>query len=284
MPKAHGSIKDEATTLNVKGASIPKLGFGTYGMSGSGLQKILVEALRGGFRHIDTAQIYHNEEDVGAAVSEAGIPRADLFITTKVWVSNYAPERFMASVDRSLQQLGTDYIDLLLVHWPNGGAPLESQIEGLNEAARSGRTRHIGVSNYNAAMLDKATTLSERPLVTNQVEYHPYLDQSKLLKTVREKETSLMAYCAMAVGRVFKEPLLKEIAERQKRTISQVVLRWLIQQPHVVTLSRTSKADRIPENFDIFDFSLSAEDMRSISGLHAPHSRIVNPPGLAPDW
>ena len=271
-------------TLTVNGTHIPVLGFGTYGMSGPSLQKVLVEALKGGFRHIDTAQIYKNEDDVGVAISASGIPRKNVFITTKVWVSNYFPEHFMASVDESLRRLKTDYIDLLLAHWPRGGAPLEAQIEGLNEAASRGKTRHIGVSNFNASMLNAAIALSERPIVTNQVEYHPYLDQSRLLKEINKQETSLMAYCAMAIGKVFKEPLLKEIADRHKRSISQIVLRWLIQQPGVVTLSRTARIERIPENLAIFDFALDEQEMRSISALHEKNSRIVNPAGLSPDW
>jgi 2,5-diketo-D-gluconate reductase B len=263
---------------------VPSLGFGTYGMSGTSLRRVLIDALKSGFRHIDTAQIYENEADVGVAIRESGVPRGDVFVTTKVWVSNYAPGRFMASVEDSLRHLQTDCIDLLLVHWPHGGAALGAQIGGLNAAVRAGKARHIGVSNYNAAMLNAAIVISEYPLLTNQVEYHPYLDQRKLKRAVSQTETSLMAYCPMAVGKVFEEPLLNQIAMRYKRTVSQIVLRWLIQQPRVVALSRTTKSDRISENLKIFDFELSEGDMRSISNLSSPDARIVNPPGLAPDW
>jgi len=279
---AYSPIASE--TLTIGEAHLPRLGFGTYGMSGSHLQEILVSALHHGFRHIDTAQMYQNETDVGAAIRSAGIPRQDIFVTTKVWVGNYPAERFAASVDQSLINLQSDHIDLLLVHWPRGSVSIAEQIDGLNRCVDSGKVRHIGVSNFNAAMLQQAIDLSKYPIVTNQVEYHPFLDQSVLLKTMDANQTSLMAYCGMAVGRVFESSALQEIALRNKQTIAQVVLRWLIQQPHVVALSRTEKLERIADNARVFDFELSPEDMQVITMLHRPGSRIVNPPHLAPDW
>ena len=161
-----------SATLSVGGANIPLLGFGTYGMSGTRLQNVLVAALREGFRHIDTAQMYGNESDVGAAIRASGVARGDVFVTTKVWVGNYSRDRFMASVDASLRDLRSDYIDLLLVHWPRGGAPVAEQVEGLNRAVNSGKVRHVGVSNYSADMMRAASALLEPPLVTNQVEPH----------------------------------------------------------------------------------------------------------------
>ena len=279
---AYSPIASEV--LAIAGAPVPRLGFGTYGMSGPGLQETLVSALHHGFRHIDTAQMYQNEADVGAAIRASGIARRDIFVTTKVWVDNYPEKRFSASVDQSLAKLKSDHIDLLLVHWPRGGISIAEQIDGLNRAVDAGKVRHIGVSNFNADMLQSAIKLSKHPIVTNQVEYHPFLDQSVLLKTVNANATSLMAYCGMAIGRVFDEPVLREIAMRNKRTIAQVVLRWLIQQPHVVALSRTGKPERIADNGRIFDFELSQEDMQAITMLRRPASRIVNPSHLAPAW
>jgi 2,5-diketo-D-gluconate reductase B len=273
-----------SATLSAGGAIIPLLGFGTYGMSGSKLQNVLVAALQEGFRHIDTAQMYGNESDVGAAIRASGVARSDVFVTTKVWVSNYSRDRFMTSVEASLRELHSEYIDLLLVHWPRGGAPLAEQVEGLNRAVSSGKVRHVGVSNYSADMVRAAAALLEHPLVTNQVEYHPFLDQSALLRQVAASESSLMAYCGMAVGRVFRTDLLKDIAARNRRSVAQVVLRWLIQQPRVVALSRTENIERIPDNTKIFDFALSATDMAAISRLRAPGNRIVDPPHLAPTW
>ena len=276
---------DAATaTVNAGGAKIPVLGFGTYGMSGPRLQDVLVAALQRGFRHIDTAQMYQNEADIGVAIRASAVPRDAIFVTTKVWVGNYIRQRFMASVDESLRRLQTNYIDLLLVHWPCGGAPLEDQIEGLNRAVDSGKVRYIGVSNYNVAMMRAAAALSTRPLVTNQVEYHPFLDQTAVLQQVASGGSSLMAYCGMAVGRVFETQLLKDMAARHGRSVAQIVLRWLIQQPNVVALSRTEKIKRLPQNTDIFDFALSDDDMAAIGTLKSPGSRIVNPSHLAPAW
>ena len=278
-----GHVDVTSATLSVGGANIPLLGFGTYGMSGPRLQNILVAALQEGFRHIDTAQMYQNETDVGAAILASGVARSDVLVTTKVWVANYSRSRFMGSVEESLRRLRTDYIDLLLVHWP-GGASIAEQMEGLNKAVDSGKVRHVGVSNYNSGMMRTASALLEHPLVTNQVEYHPFLDQTALLGQVAASESSLMAYCGMAVGRVFQTALLQEIAARNDRTVAQVVLRWLIQQPRVLALSRTENVARIPENTRIFDFSLSDADMAAITRLRTRGSRIVDPPHLAPAW
>ena len=274
----------ETPTLAVGTARIPLLGFGTYGMFGPKLQLALVSALHQGFRHIDTAQMYENEVDVGAAIRAAGIPRKDVFVTTKVWVSNYPQARFSASVDESLRRLQSDYIDLLLVHWPRAGVSIEEQIGGLNRAVDAGKVRHIGVSNYNVEMMQTAVSISKHPLVTNQVEYHPFLNQDTLLAATNAIGLSLMAYCGMAVGRVFENPILKEIAARNGRTIAQIVLRWLIQQPRVIALSRTENLKRIPENMKVIDFELSNEDMRAITRLRVSGSRIVNPAHLAPVW
>jgi 2,5-diketo-D-gluconate reductase B len=182
-----------SATLDAVDADIPVLGFGTYGMSGPLLQRVLVAALRHGFRHIDTAQMYGNEADVGAAIRMAEISRHEVFITTKVWVANYAGSRFMASVDESLRNLRTDHIDLLLVHWPRGGGSIAEQMDGLDRAVEAGKVRHIGVSNYDSETMRAATALSRHPIVTNQVEYHPFLDQKAVLAQVAASGSSLLA-------------------------------------------------------------------------------------------
>jgi diketogulonate reductase-like aldo/keto reductase len=174
--------------------------------------------------------------------------------------------------------------DVASARLPVGGAPVAEQVEGLNRAVNSGKVRHVGVSNYNVDMMRTARELLEHPLVTNQVEYHPFLKQTALLRHVAASESSLMAYCGMAVGRVFQADLLKDIAARNGRSVAQVVLRWLIQQPRVLALSRTQSIERIPENARVFDFALSDEDMEAITRLRAPGSRIVDPPHLAPAW
>jgi 2,5-diketo-D-gluconate reductase B len=241
-------------------------------------------ALKGGFSHIDTAQIYHNEEEVGECIAASGIPRSEIFVTTKVWVTNYPESRFAASVYESLRNLRSDYIDLLLLHWPHESVPLAEQIGLLNETVRSGRVRHIGVSNFNRRLLIQAVRLSTIPLVTNQFEYHPYLNQSLVIDATRKAGLAVTAYCAMAVGRVLTDPTIAEIAESHGRSIPQVVLRWLVQQEDVVALSRTTNPDRVIENLTVFDFELREDEMAAIQTLARPNSRIVNPAGLAPVW
>lgn len=266
------------------GARIPALGFGTYGMEREEVLRMIPAALKGGFRHVDTAQIYRNELEVGECTVSSGIPRSELFITTKVWVSNYPERRFTASVDESLKNLQTDYIDLLLLHWPHDGVPLAEQIGLLNEAVRTGKVRHIGVSNFNRQLLGQAIRLSAAPLVTNQFEYHPYLNQSLLAGATRRAGLAVIAYCAMAVGRVLGDPTIAEIAANHGRSIPQVVLRWLTQQGGTIALSRTTNPDRIRENLAIFDFKLNEAEMAAMQTLARPNSRIVDPPGLAPAW
>lgn len=266
------------------GARIPAIGFGTYGMERADMLRMIPAALKGGFRHIDTGQIYRNEAEVGECTVSSGVPRAELFITTKVWVANYPASRFAASVDQSLRNLQTDYIDLLLLHWPHDGVPLAEQIGLLNETVRSGKVRHIGVSNFNRRLLEQAIGLSAAPLVTNQFEYHPYLSQSLLAGATHRAGLAVTAYCAMAVGRVLGDPTLAEIAASHGRSIPQVVLRWLVQQGGVVALSRTTNPDRVAENLAIFDFELGEDEMAAIQTLAGPGGRIVNPPGLAPVW
>jgi 2,5-diketo-D-gluconate reductase B len=266
------------------GAKIPAIGFGTYGMERGDMLRMIPAALNGGFRHIDTAQIYRNEEEVGECVAASGIPRSDVFITTKVWVANYPESRFAASVDESLRKLRSDYIDLLLLHWPHESVPLAEQIGLLNETVRAGKVRHIGVSNFNRHLLEQAVGLSAVPLVANQFEYHPYLNQSLISDATRQAGLAVMAYCAMAVGRVLTDPTIAEIAESHGRSIPQVVLRWLIQQDGVVALSRTTNPGRIAENLAVVDFELREDEMAAIQTLARPNSRIVDPPGLAPVW
>ncbi|MFM0672930.1 aldo/keto reductase [Paraburkholderia sediminicola] len=265
-------------------ALIPAIGFGTYGMNGDDIYRMIPAALRAGFRHIDTAQIYRNEAEIGECVAEFGIPRSEIFLTTKVWVSNYSARHFDASVNESLRKLKTDYIDLLLLHWPGSDVPLAEPIAQLNAVVRAGKVRHIGVSNFNRALMAEAIRLSAAPLVTNQFEYHPYLNQSLLIESTRQAGLAVTGYCGMAIGRVFPDPTLKEIAARHDKTIAQIVLRWLVQQPGVVALSRTTRIDRLAQNLAVFDFELDGADMAAIHALATANSRIVDPTGLAPLW
>lgn len=271
-------------TITAHGAAIPALGFGTFRMEAPDVLRMVPAALKLGFRHVDTAQIYRNEAAVGEAIAGSGVARGDIFLTTKVWIDNFAPDRFMASVAESLTKLKTDHVDLLLLHWPNGSVPLADQIGALNAVREAGKTLHIGVSNYNIALLTQALALSAAPLVTNQVEYHPYLDQRVLMAAMREAGMALTAYYAMADGKVFADPLLADIAARHHRSIAQIVLRWLVQQEGVVALSKTVSEDRARDNAAIFDFALGEAEMAAIHGLAVPDGRVLRPEGLSPVW
>lgn len=268
--------------VSANGAHIPALGFGTFRMPGEDVLRVLPKAIELGFRHIDTAQIYGNEAEVGAAIARSGVSRGEIFLTTKVWVDKFAHDAFLASVDESLKKLKTDYVDLLLLHWPQSDVPLAERMGSLNAVKAAGKVRHIGISNFNIQMMREAAELSEAKIATNQVEYHPYLDQSKLLSAARDLGISLTAYYLMADGKVPNDPVLKEIGAKHGKTAAQVVLRWAVSQEGVIALSKTATESRLKENFDIFDFDLSKEEMQAIHALAKPDGRIVNPGHLRP--
>ncbi|MGQ8633052.1 aldo/keto reductase [Agrobacterium sp. DKPNP3] len=270
--------------VTASGASIPALGFGTFRIPGPDVLRIVPHALRAGFRHIDTAQIYGNEGEVGEAIVNSGVARNDIFLTTKVWVENYRHDAFLASVDESLRKLRTDHVDLLLLHWPNEAVPLAEQIGALNEVRKAGKVRHIGVSNFNRNLMAQSVALSEAPIVTNQIEYHPYLNQDAVIEAAREAGMAITGYYGMADGKVFSDPVLKDIAAGHGKSVAQIVLRWLVQQEGVIALSKTVSEARVAENVAIFDFALSDEEMATIRARAVAGGRIVSPDGLAPVW
>jgi diketogulonate reductase-like aldo/keto reductase len=270
-------------TISTGGANIPALGFGTYRMNGQEVREMVPHALAAGFRHFDTAQFYGTEADLGAALHQSGIARSELFLTTKVWVANYDSAKFARSVDESLNKLQTNYVDLLLLHWPSKDVPLATQVAGLEAAKRNGATHHIGVSNFTIDLVNRARNLAQSPIVTNQVEYHPFLDQSKLISAMRADNIALTAYYGMADGRVFSDPNIIFIARLHGKTPAQVVLRWLVQQ-NIAALTKTSKPSRAAENANIFDFELPVDEVERIGQLARPNGRLVNPPELAPSW
>ena len=258
--------------------TIPALGFGTGAMTGGMSAEAVAAALRTGYRHIDTARKYGTEHEVGEAMHASGIPRQEIFLTTKVSHENLRADDFARSVDESLAALKVDYVDLLLVHWPNPAIALAETMPALAKAKRQGLARHIGVANFNIALLDQAVALCPEPLVALQAEYHPYLDQSKLLGAVRRHKLVFIAYCPLARGRLFGDPVLDEIAEKRGRSVAQVALRWLLQQD-VAAIPFSSKPERIADNFDVFDFALSDDDMKRLAALKRPDGRVANPAG-----
>lgn len=267
------------------GASIPSLGLGTWQLTGADARRMVERALELGYRHIDTAEAYDNHTEVGRAIEAADVPRSQVFLTTKIWPDHYDPDGFRAAVADALAALRTDHVDLLLLHWPRfENASLERTIELLNEALAGGRTRHIGVSNFTEDLLARAEENSSAPLVVNQVEYHPFLDQTPVLDAVREREMALTAYSPLARGRAVDEPTLGAIGERYGKSAAQVALRWLVQQDGVAAVPKSSSAGHARENLDVFDFELTPEESRRIAELADPDGRVIDPAGLAPDW
>jgi 2,5-diketo-D-gluconate reductase B len=260
---------------------MPALGFGTSPMTGGMSAETVLAALKAGYRHIDTARKYGTESAVGEAMRASDLPRQDIFLTTKVSHENLRPADFAKSVDESLAALGVDYLDLLLVHWPNPAIALSETMPALADAKRRGLARHIGVANFNIALLDEAVRLCPEPLVALQAEYHPYLDQSKLLAAVRRHKLVFIAHCPLGRGRLFGDPVLAQIAGEHGRTVAQVALRWSLQQ-NVAPIPFSSKPQRIAENFMVFDFALSADDIARIAALKRANGRIANPVGRVP--
>ena len=265
-------------TFSREAGSMPALGFGTSPMTGGLSVDTIVAALKAGYRHIDTARKYGTERAVGEALQVAAVPRKDIFLTTKVSHENLRAGDFAKSVDESLAALKVDYVDLLLIHWPNPEIALAETMPALAKAKRQGLARHIGVANFNVALLDQGIDLCPEPLVALQAEYHPYLDQSKLLAAVRRHKLVFIAYCPLGRGRLFGDPVLAEIAGKRGRSVAQIALRWLLQQ-NVAAIPFSSKPQRIADNFNVFDFSLTDDEMKRIAALKRSDGRVANPAG-----
>jgi diketogulonate reductase-like aldo/keto reductase len=265
-------------------ARIPAIGCGTWELRGEACARVVTEALRIGYRHVDTAQGYDNEASVGEGLRASGVPRGEVFVTTKVRPQLVGDGDLQRSAEESLARLRLDYVDLLLIHWPNPAVSIRETMRALSDAKERGLTRHIGVSNFTIANLAEAVATSPLPIVANQIEYHPYLDQTKLIAEIRRQALAVTAYCPIALGKVVGDPVLEEIGAAHDKTSVQVALRWLIQQPGVAAIPRTSKPERLRENLDVFDFQLTALEMQRISRLKHPSSRLINEPGWVPLW
>lgn len=268
--------------LEAGGAVIPAIGLGTWELRDRTCARLVEQALRLGYRHIDTAQIYGNERAVGEGIRSSGVPRDQIFVTSKVWTTHYSPFELERSARESLASLRTGYIDLLLLHWPNPQVPLEETLAGLVRVKELGITRHIGLSNFTIALIEQARSICSEPLVCNQFEYHPYLDQSQLIEACKSFDMVVVAHSPIMRGRVRADETLIEISSRYKKSPAQLCLRWLLQQ-NIAAIPRTSKLERLLENIDLFDFEISAEDMGLISSLGKTGVRL-NDFGFAPKW
>jgi diketogulonate reductase-like aldo/keto reductase len=254
-------------TVNSNGAEIPAIGFGTWELRGESAVNAVKAALDAGYRHIDTAAMYANETQVGEAIRVQGTRREEIFITTKVWSTDAGDGPFQRSAEASLKRLGIDRIDLLLIHWPSTGMSIKDQIFPLCDARKRGYARHIGISNFSPDQVEQAVKFSDAPLVTNQIEHHPWIDQSATLKACARHGISITSYSPIGKARRLDDPVIGEIARAKGKTPAQIILRWQIQQPMNIAIPRSSNRARIAENFAVFVFSLTAEVMRRISGL-----------------
>jgi diketogulonate reductase-like aldo/keto reductase len=262
-------------TVEAKSARIPLLGLGTWDLRGRACARVVEQALRLGYRHIDTAEMYDNEREVGEGLHASAVKRHDIFITTKIWPSHFAPRALERAARECLVRLRLSDVDLLLLHWPNPQIPLEETLGALCKVKRDGLARHIGVSNFTVALVDEAVRIASEPLVCDQVECHPFLDQSKVIAACRNHGMAVTAYSPIARGNAADDKVLAQIGAAHKKTAAQICLRYLVQQ-NIVVIPRTGKLERLSENAAIFDFALSDGEMAQIATLANRDGRIVD--------
>jgi 2,5-diketo-D-gluconate reductase B len=272
------TIEPSLRALEIQGATVPKLGFGTWEILGRDCEEAVGDALEIGYRHIDTAQAYDNEAEVGKALAASGIPLKELWITTKLWREDYG--RVRDSARESLEKLQIDCVDLLLLHWPNPEFPLAATLDALAALREEGLIKHFGVSNFPAGMLREALAIA--PILADQVEFHPFLGQDALVALAAERDFMVTAYSPLARGKVPRDETLRAIGEAHGKTAGQVALRWLLDKPNVSTIPKASSHERRVENFDVFDFELSDDERARIDAL--PKDERVIDPRWAPDW
>lgn len=263
------------------GFNIPIIGLGTWELRGRDCARLVQQAIHLGYRHIDTAQMYANEEEVGEGVRASG-KRSEVMVTTKVAHTQMAPQDVERSVKESLRKLRIDEIDLLIIHWPNDRVPLAETLGAMARMKQAGLVKQLGVSNFTVKLLDEAVKATDEPLVCNQIEYHPFLDQSKVIEACRKHDIAVVAYSPIARGLTLGNEVLERIGSAHGKSVAQVSLRWLVQQD-VVIIPRTSKRERLEENLAIFDFTLTPEEMADIAALSAVNKRIVNL-AWSPEW
>lgn len=251
--------------LTIQNTAIPALGLGTYKLTGKNGEKEILRALQMGYRHIDTAEMYGNEEEVGNAVKQSGIPGDEIFITTKVWPNNFSKAKFIPGVEDSLRKLKVDAVDLLLIHWPSDEETNKLAVDLLNQCHEKQYANLVGVSNFSIPQLKQAQT--QAPISCNQVEYSPYNDVQDLLTYMQQQGMMLTAYSPLAKGAVLHEPVIKKLAAAYNKTGAQIVLRWLLQQDNVSAIPKAADEQHSRQNLGVFDFELSDEDMKAIFAL-----------------
>lgn len=267
-------------SIKLPNGRMPILGVGTLSISDDACTDNVLAALGIGYRHIDTAQAYRNEAGVGRAIARSGLARTELFVTTKLWMTDYAPDKVRPSIEASLERLGLDYVDLMLMHWPAEETPMEQTLGVLMELRKAGRLRDIGVSNFTKAMVERAQDFTGGLIACNQVECHVFLRQDGLRATHSRLGVATVAYSPLARGKIADEPVVAEIAKRHGRTPAQVAVRWLLQNG-IVAIPKSATPARLAENFKVFDFELGKDDLARIATI--PTARMINPK-FAPAW
>ena len=268
--------------LETQGIQLPRLGFGTYRMPGADCQPVVESALELGYRHIDTAEMYQNEEAVGTAIASSAIEREDLHLTTKVWHENLKPESIRRALETSLGKLRVEYVDLYMVHWPSRDMNLGAVLETMQGFIEDGTVRAIGVCNFNLTMLRSAIDDIRAPIACHQIEYHPFLDQSKMLSYLRKKNVPLVAYAPLAQGRTATHPALQGIGVKHGVSASQIALAWLLEQEGVAVIPKARRRENQQSNLDALTVKLDADDRSAIASL-PKNQRFVTPP-FSPDW
>jgi len=268
-------------TVETQGIRLPKLGLGTYRLRGEDCPKAVLSALELGYRHIDTAEMYGNEEMVGAALAESGVPRGEIHVTTKCWHENLAPDSLRRSFDASMKKLRLDAVDLYLIHWPSRGMDLAATLDAMMRLKAEGRVRAIGVANFTVALLQQVERIGA-PIACNQVEYHVLLDQSKLLAYLRPRQIPLVAYCPLAQGKLAQHPALDAIARKHGASAAQVALKWLLDQDGVCAIPKSGRRKGQQANLDALKLRLDDADRQAIAAL--PKNQRCISPGFGPDW
>jgi 2,5-diketo-D-gluconate reductase B len=270
-------------TINIQNVSIPRLGFGTFRMPGGGCQPVVESALALGYRHLDTAAMYENEDAVGAAIAASNVPRDELFVTTKVWHDRLGTkDAIRRAFDTSIGKLKLDYVDLYMVHWPSKGMDIATVMETLTALREEGRASAIGVCNFNLPMMRKTVDEISAPVAALQVEYHPFLDQSAMLSYLREHKIPLTAYAPLAQGRAAEDETLKRVGDKHGFSAAQVAIAWLLDQDSVVAIPKAQRPESQQSNLDALKISLDDEDRAAIAAL--PKDRRYVTPPFAPDW
>ncbi|NCC50479.1 MAG: aldo/keto reductase [Spartobacteria bacterium] len=272
----------DAPCFERNGSKMPLIGLGTFQSSGAVCRQAVKTAIDIGYRHVDTARMYENEREVGEGLKDSGVPRDQVFVTSKLQMGKLDPVGVQNSCDSSLRDMDIDYLDLLLIHWPESTVPLADTLGAMTELKRQGKIRQLGVSNFTVEWLTRAVAVCDDPIFCNQIEYHPYIEQESPIKVCREHGIAVVGYSPLARGRAAKDDRLAAIGKKYGKSPAQVALRWLVRQTDVIAIPKGSSEEHIRENIDLFNFDLDEVDIAAI-GAFDRNQRLIDP-DWAPEW